>query len=770
MLPRHLTGHQDGHLAKLSRGHQMPISRRMRIAVEFHCRTNSSPTAVRLHLETRRLSIERKTRPMSEMMTGKCFNETEAEERDYLKHVTGKIAAELHASRRKVSARHSEMLDLKTYLQESKADMDHVEKASVRESVNVMSSIGEHGVAQTTRLSKLLESPYFGRIDISTSHEEETRPTYIGIHSFYDPDVQKHLIHDWRAPVSSMFYEFELGEAHYDAPDGRTECNLLRKRQYRIERKELMFMLETSLNIQDDILQEELSRASDDKMKNIVATIQRDQNAIIRNDQSHTLIIQGAAGSGKTSIALHRIAFLLYRYKDSIRSDDILIVSPNKVFAHYISQVLPELGEEMIQETTMEVLASELLEHKVKFQTFSEQVSILLNRSDEQYGERVRFKATSEFVQKLDEYVRRVRSSNVDAADVKIGMFTVGAEWIEAQFRRCARRSASDQVTIVLNALVEHMQHQHRKEVAGKERTRVRAELKRMLRNTTLKGMYKDFYEWLGEPQMFKQIKGGKYEYSDVFPLIYLKMLTDGTSAMSRIKHVVIDEMQDYTPIQYEVIANLYACKKTILGDYNQSISPLSSSSAEAIQETLPDSECVYMHKSYRSTLQITELAQSIHQNSDLIPIERHGEKPALVSCSSADEEVKYIRERIKDFRDSDYNTLGMICKTQEQANALYKKLKRGGADVRLLDTRSTVFSQGVIIATAYLAKGLEFDQVIVPFCNDAEYSTVIDRHMLYVGCTRAMHKLSLTHTAQASPFLEAAVERSVVSQQLSHS
>ncbi len=697
-------------------------------------------------------------------MTVKCFNETEEEERAHLKQITGKIVVELDAVSQKLNARHAEMVDLKDYLQENKADLDHVEKAAVRQSVDMMSSIGEHSVARKRRLLKLLDSSYFGRIDVSLANEQEVRPLYIGIHSFHDPEVEVPLIYDWRAPISSMFYEFELGDAYYDAPAGRTECHLLRKRQYKIEQKQLQFMLETSLNIQDDILQKELSRVSDDKMKNIVATIQRDQNAIIRNEQSHTLIIQGAAGSGKTSIALHRIAYLLYKYKDSIRSDEILIVSPNKVFAHYISQVLPELGEEMIQETTMEVLASELLGHQVNFQTFSDQVSKLLERCDEGYGKRISFKASQDFLKKLDEYWHYVRSTNFKAADLKVGQATLPALWIAERFRKCNRLPINRQISEVLTAIVEHVELQSGKRIAGADRTKLRAELKRMFSHTNLKAIYKNFYTWLGAPEMCKPIKGGKFEYSDVFPLIYLKMAMDGTPTKGHIKHVVIDEMQDYTPIQYQVFADLYPCKKTILGDCNQSVSPLSSSSAEAIREILPESECMYMHKSYRSTLQITELAQSIHCNPNLVPIERHGERPVLIACENEQQELNHIRQAIRTFSNSEYNSLAIICKTQEQAGALYENLGAGREAARLLDADSNEFRQGVLISTAYLAKGLEFDEVIIPFCNDSEYNAVIDMHMLYVGCTRAMHKLSLTHTGKPSHYLQPALQRSALS------
>ena len=216
-----------------------------------------------------------------------------------------------------------------------------------------------------------------------------------------------------------MFYDFELGEAYYEAPRGRIDCGVTLKRQYKIEKQQFRFMLESALNIQDNILQEELSRASDDKLKTIVATIQRDQNAIIRNERSQTLVIQGAAGSGKTSIALHRIAYLLYKHKDTISSNDILIISPNKVFAHYISQVLPELGEEMIRETTMEQLADELLDGDFQFQTFSQQVAKLLDGRDEEFAERVRFKATAEFLDQLDRYIEYVRATNLRGAGVR---------------------------------------------------------------------------------------------------------------------------------------------------------------------------------------------------------------------------------------------------------------------------------------------------------------------------------------------------------------
>lgn len=680
-------------------------------------------------------------------------NPTEAEERQHHAAMSRKISETLQAVQDRVVSRHGEMMEIKQQLQEHSRDLDHVDKANLRQAADMASRVGEHSIEKRRKLERLLQSPYFGRVDVLAEDEDTRTPIYIGVHSFSDPATNDQLIYDWRAPISSMFYDFELGEASYEAPAGRVECDISLKRQYRIEKQQFRFMLESSLNIQDDILQEELSRASDDRLKNIVATIQRDQNAIIRNEHARTLIIQGAAGSGKTSIALHRIAYLLYKYKDTISSDEILIVSPNKVFAHYISQVLPELGEEMIFETTMENLAHELLDERYKFQTFAEQVSVQLDNRQPQFGERVRFKASAVFLEQLDRYIHYVRSTNLQTVPIEIGSITLSAEWIAEQFRKRSQFSVSEQINGVTAGIVEYMRLQYQKSVVGKERTRVRGELRKMFSDTNLKSIYKNFYIWLQREEMFKPAAKGALEYADVFPLVYLKLMLDGIQARDHIKHVVIDEMQDYTPVQYRVIATLYPSKMTVLGDRNQSVNPLSSSCAESIRDILPDAECVYMQKSYRSTVQITKLAQSILHNPDLIPIERHGESPQFRTFSSEKLELDFLLAAVREFPHSGYNSMGIICKTQRQADGLYQHL-RDEPQVHLITAESKVFSDGILLTTAYLAKGLEFDQVIIPFCNAADYVSPIDRHMLYVAVTRAMHSLTITHTSTISPFL----------------
>lgn len=686
-------------------------------------------------------------------------NATEAEERIHLCNVRKRILKELETVGGKLQAQYSDMKETKLYLQENKADMDHAEKASMRQSIDQMSRLGEHRVLRQAALARLAQTPHLGRIDFRADGAGQAEPVYIGVHSFDDQQTGEHLVHDWRAPISSMFYDFETGEAAFDSPEGRCNGEIGLKRQYRIENGELIFMLETALNIQDSVLQEELSRNSSSKMKNIVATIQRDQNAIIRNDHTSALVLQGAAGSGKTSIALHRIAYLLYKYKETIDSSEILIISPNKVFAHYISSVLPELGEQMIKETTMDTLASYLTGYRIKFQTFGEQVAKLLDGRDEAFVERIRFKSTREIALQLEEYVHHIKTHNLKVTDVVVDTlirrYTVPESYLKHHFSRSAHLPIAERITDGIAGVVEYLLTEHRKKIDSAERASIRKQVKSMFICTDIKSFYKQFYTWVGVPHLFKKGKGSVYEHADVFPLIYLGMLLDGFRPFSNIKHLVIDEMQDYSPIQYRVLARLFPCKKTILGDVHQSVNPHSASAAATIREMLPGADCMYMHKSYRSTIEISRFAQRIQPNPDLEPIERHGTPPQIHACADDAAEIEQLAALLRDFRASGHQTLGLICKTQKQADTLYGKLSAIDGNLHLLNEQSDHFSTGILIATAHLAKGLEFDRIVVPFTNAKNYCTRVDRHMLYVACTRAMHRLDLTHTGKRSSFLD---------------
>jgi len=681
------------------------------------------------------------------------INITERDEREYLEEIKEKLLLAVRRVDENVRSHAEELRQKKQYMYEHQSGMDEADMVAAGQSINRMAFTGESAVARKKRLMKLGESPYFGRIDFIPHGSRERATIYIGIYSFLDETSRTNVIYDWRAPVSSMFYDFELGEANYTTPSGTVHGNIELKRQYRIRDGRMEYMLENSLNIQDEILQKELSKASDDKMKNIVATIQRDQNAVIRNESSRILIIQGVAGSGKTSIALHRIAFLLYRFRDSMKAKDILIISPNKVFASYISNVLPELGEEHIPEVGMDELASELLEHKYKFQSFFEQVSTLLKTHDTGFIERIQFKSSFEFLSKLNQYLIFIENNYFTFTELRVAGTVVPFPFILERFKAYHRMPLLRRFPEVVKDIQQFIRTNTNRKLSGREKAQLWEAVPRMFKINTVLDLYKDFYSWMGRPELFRMEHGHVLEYADVFPLIYFKIRLEGIDAHAHIKHLLIDEMQDYTAVQYAVITRLYHCKKTILGDVSQTVNPYSSSSSEEIHRVFPHADTVKLLRSYRSTLEITEFAQSISRNPDLIAMERHGDVPVALGFATNGEEVHELRRAIDNFRASPYQSLGLICKTEKQAESLYEQLK--GPDIHLITSDSTTFTSGVIVTTAHLSKGLEFDEVIVPLASAHNYKTDVDRSMLYIACTRAMHRLTLTYVNEKSVFLE---------------
>ncbi|MFN3940588.1 MAG: HelD family protein, partial [Chitinophagales bacterium] len=456
-------------------------------------------------------------------------------------------------------------------------------------------------------------------------------------------------------------------------------------------------------------------------MKNIVATIQKEQNTIIRNEEARHLIIQGVAGSGKTSIALHRIAFLLYRFKHTISSDDILIISPNKVFANYISNVLPELGEESVAETSMEEIANNILDYQIKFQNFSEQVAELLEKTDEKLMERIRFKSSQAILQKIDEYINFLEREGFQATDIFIKGKPVPEWFIRESFEKYKRMPLLKRFNEVVREIVENVFKHYRIAIQYKERTDLHNTIRKMFPSYNPRLLYKDFYAWLGKPELLKIKAGNAYEWSDVYAFIYLKYRLEGLESNTKVKHLVIDEMQDYSEVQYRVLKLLFPCKKTILGDVNQTVNPYSASSIQMIEKLFSGATSISICKSYRSTYEITQFTKRICQNMEVEAIERHGDEPQIIVCNNSSMEIMEIDTLIAAFTKSDFNSLGIICKTQKQADALYASLKKE-QKINLLNAVSVAFGSGIVITTAHLAKGLEFDQVIVPFCTDKNY------------------------------------------------
>jgi DNA helicase-2/ATP-dependent DNA helicase PcrA len=682
----------------------------------------------------------------------------EEHERRYLAETVRLLRTELERLADSIDKSARTIQEQKEHMWENWRDMDSAEKAGYRTEVNLSVTQGEHAVMTRKRIERLLASPYFGRVDFRTTGEPEAGTHYIGVHNFSDPRTQDILIHDWRAPVAGLYYDFESGQAHFETPRGTARGEITGKRQYKFRDGLLEYMFDSALNIGDDVLQRELSRSADDKMRNIVATIQREQNAVIRNETAHVLILQGVAGSGKTSIALHRVAFLLYRFKDTLSSDNVMVLSPNKVFGDYIANVLPELGEEQIAEIDFDKIAGRFLADVTDYETFSEQVVTLLDRVDEGAAERMRYKATPEFVTRLDEWIASRAREEFTAAGIEQKTRRLSAEWVADIFDESATLPVFTRLDRVANAAVHLLKHEAL-DRGGKwtaaDTAGVRRQVRAMFPYKDAFAVYKAFYQDPTRRGLFKPLGRKKIEYADVFPLVYTMVRTSRQEGYGHIRHLVVDEMQDYTAVQYAVLRELFSCKMTILGDSNQTVNPFSSSSLSTIHSIFPDADCLELRKSYRSTTEITDFAQHISRNDKLVPITRHGLPPQVVACADDQDQQARILALVEQHGNSDHRSLGIVCKTVAQARTLYRALWEAGVELTFLGYDSTAFTGGVVITSAHISKGLEFDVVIVPQVDDLNYATEMDRCMLYIACTRAMHELHLTHDGPRSRFLE---------------
>lgn len=680
----------------------------------------------------------------------------EGEERRHLAGTIALLEAELHRVSAFIDSAESQVQEHKDFMWEHRRDMDHAEKASMRTMVDLSVTQGEHAILARDRIAKLIASPYFGRVDF---HPEGTRTDsahYIGVHSFRDSEGKDLLVHDWRAPISSLYYDFEAGDAFFEAPTGRVRGEITGKRQYKIVDGRLEYMLDSALNIGDDILQQELSQSADDKMKNIVATIQREQNAVIRNETAPVLILQGVAGSGKTSIALHRVAFLLYRFKDTLSSDNVMILSPNRIFGDYISQVLPELGEEQVAESSFERIAERFLKGVTGHQRFSEQVAALLDHVDDAATDRIRFKASPQFVSLLDTWIEEI-STEFTPATIEQQGERMPEEWVAASFAALRALPLFDRLARLADSAIHLMKAEvtrRGRKWSAADTNAVRNQVRGMFPHRDAFSVYKAFYAQPPHEGMFQMLGRNRIEFADVFGLIYTMLQTSQHEGYGQIRHLLVDEMQDYTPIQYAVLRSLFHCRMTILGDANQSVNPFSSSSLETIRSIFPDADCLELHRSYRSTTQITAFAQNISRNDALIPIERPGPEPVVIRGDDEEDEINHVISLIDDFARSEHRSLGIVCKTSAQAQQMHRVLSTAGIALSLLDSDSAAFVGGIVITSAHISKGLEFDRVIVPHTNENNYRNKIDRGMLYIACTRAMHHLTLTHSGRRSPLL----------------
>lgn len=662
------------------------------------------------------------------------------EEINFLNEVLQKIDTRIENTEQENKIFLEKMKEQQRYMWESIYEMDNAEKAFAQSQMEMLDNETKQKINQIVSLRASRKSPYFGSIDFQLPKEKLSYR--IGLKGIKE-DGKVYVV-DWRAPFSELYYNFDVGEGYYFVGDEKVTGNILSKKQYKIEDGKLIFCLESDVKIDDSILQEVLAKTASDKMKNIVSTIQKEQNEIIRNDSPNNLIVQGVAGSGKTSIALHRIAYLLYKHRATLNSNSILIISPNKFFSDYISNVLPELGEENIAETVMDELISINLDLKQKIESKAEQVERLLENPLE--IQNASLKGSMKFCDDIIEFCKNYFNENFKATDFIYDDFLiVKKEKIEElYFSLYKNQPVSIRMAWIKDYIVD--QSEPELKLTGAKASKI---LNNMLQIPKIFDIYDTFLKQtygLG----FKV--GKKINFEDAIALLYIKQEVFGLNKYNKIKHLVIDEFQDYSPLNYYIINKMFPCIKTILGDIGQNVAGYETTILQDFNklDTIKN-QMVSLNKSYRSTYEITTFANNIIGRTNVQIVDRHGEDVKWTKYSNQEDKINKIVDFVQQSQKQGNKTIGILCKTVVQTEQLHKllqdKLKYHYLNLKTLD-----YKDGVILASTFLVKGLEFDAVIVVDVNKENFSTQIDRQALYVASTRAMHKLELLYNTD-KPF-----------------
>lgn len=632
--------------------------------------------------------------------------------------------------------------EFKELIWDSKQDMDPTEMRFMMAESDAEVMKMERKGKYFQKLFKIQGNPYFGKVIFQD--KLDTEEIYIGI--THVENNLEYYVHDWRSPICSLFYDYETGPASYESPDGMVTGNLKVKRQYKIENGALKGVFDTSINIEDDVLQQVLAQDSNDKMKNIVNTIQQEQNKVIRNIEDKALIVQGIAGSGKTSVALHRIAFLLYKIKN-LSSNNVLIFSPNKVFSEYISNVLPELGEDNTLQTTFnQFMESNMQEfhHVEEFTRFIERYykDKTANKS------LITYKQSNQVAIDIRDYIDNLKKKAHFIEDLETRDFIYTKEELNYFLQERYNHMKFFEIipiiaTKICDTYFDGKKTNHKKLVSQL--------YKKLNIKRDLKLIYKEFYHSkyfqnsyqknLSDTEINSFVNKRDISYEDACLFIYMKGLLEGFAYRGMIKQIVIDEAQDYNKLQYEVIKNIFPnAGFTILGDVNQTINPYYKyDSLKELEEIFKeDTKYLELTKTYRSTKEIIEYTNQILGLEYVTAIRKENHIPVLKRKENS--LVEQLNEDIKMLKDN-YKSIAIITKTDEEAIKIYELLKPTNERLSLLESNTEKFNRNLIVVPSYVAKGLEFDSVIIYTDSNNRY-TEEEKYLYYVACTRCQHQL----------------------------
>ena len=585
---------------------------------------------------------------------------------------------------------------------------------------------------QLIRLEKQKKNPYFTQVDFVYDGEQTAEKIYIGSFSFSTKE-ERLLIYDWRAPIASIFYDYDLGKAHFQTPAGTASGDIQRKRQIKFKDGAIDYVVESDTTVFDEVLQNELRQQKGGQMSTIISTIQKEQNKVIRDNRSKDMIIQGVAGSGKTSIALHRIAFLLYHFRNRITSDQVMILSPNRTFSRFIAQVLPELGEKPVTEWTIDQFGqtlSDIADVPSRFQ----EIELLYLEKDPQLNERVRYLSSKKCVADLKGYLRKIEAFSPQS--ILIGDYEYNAEFILRRYKAYEKKSIFQRFQLIAEDIFENLRTRPFQPKRKPTKKQLVNRLKKMFNKTNSHQLYRDFLTEQGF-EMKKAVS-----YSDLFPIIYIRLFLEGMDEFSKIHYLIIDEMQDYTPIQFEVFKKMFTCPVLLIGDFTQSLTTINELHLPDVQNYYPNAQSIFLTKSYRSTYEIITCAKKIIDDHMIEPVLRHGMKPKKWVVSSQEEEISSILELVEQLRKQDLATIALITKTLVRAYEWRGLLENQGLACEVLTDESTSLQERLSICPLVQSKGLEFDAVIVVDADEATYPGLLGRQQLFVAATRAMHAL----------------------------
>ncbi len=658
-------------------------------------------------------------------------------ERNYLNKTVSLIRKKISKLGQELFDDDSKVLEFKKLIWDTHTEMDPNEMRSMMAESDLQVSIMQSKGNYLQRLFRIQNKPYFGSIRFKEEGSEEEDNIYIGI--THVEDKLDYYVHDWRSPICSMFYDYETGPASYKAPSGIIKGNIIKKRQYIIEDAELKHIFDNDLNISDSLLQEVLAEESSDKMKNIVNTIQEEQNKVIRNTEDKNLIVEGIAGSGKTSVALHRIAFLLYRIPN-LTSSNVVVFTPNKVFSEYISNVLPELGEDNTYDMTFyDLLCQNINEYK-DIENFTDFISRYYKGNVDNY-DMVKYKQSDEIIKEIDSYINNLLST------IKFNNKLEYDNFIEID---------TEELNNMLNykynrfPLFERIKEISKRiasnnyEGSTKNASSIEKKLKELLNiKLDLKDIFNNFYQ--SEYSKYKDKVNDKYlYYEDACIFLYIKSLLVGFNTNHVIKEIVIDEAQDYNKLQYLIIKKTFKTSNyTILGDTNQTINPYYKyDSLEELTSIFDSSKYITLTKTYRSTGKIIDYTNKILGLNHVTAIRNDKASDIIFRNNITKNDFLTDINNLKTISKS----IAIITKNDKEAEKVYNMLK-DDLDIMLIDGFGHI-KRDLVVVPSYVAKGLEFDSVIIYTDTNNKYQEK-DKYLFYVACTRAQHNLIIYNNSK---------------------